>query len=159
VLEEDITSQLGTSWIFYIFGIQLEEAFGSLYLHLSIVSWRHYQPYTLFSYMYSRSAPFCMRSTIYLNKIRSEVFVAISCVICLASCCVYPLLYLYHLLVQTQRKHHQKPKRNSRRQKSAKCLTKYHNQKTHKTSMFQANCLGTLQWYQSEFPSPTCDIH
>jgi hypothetical protein len=49
----------GKGWILKTIGIQLGEAFGSLYLHLFIVSWRHYQPYTLFSYFYSRSAPFC----------------------------------------------------------------------------------------------------
>jgi hypothetical protein len=34
-----------------------------------------------------------------INKIRSEVFVAISCVTCIASCCVSIIVYLYHLLV------------------------------------------------------------
>jgi hypothetical protein len=76
----------GNSWTSVLLGIQLGEAFGSLDLHLYLVSWRHHQPHTLFYYMYSRSAPFCMRSAIIINKIRSEVFVAISCVTCLASC-------------------------------------------------------------------------
>jgi hypothetical protein len=36
----------------------------SSYLHHSTVFWRHYQPHTSFFYMYSRSAPFCMRLAI-----------------------------------------------------------------------------------------------
>jgi hypothetical protein len=55
--------------------------YSSLYRMLEASS-----PKTLLYYMYSRSAPFCMRSEIIINKIRSEVFVAISCAIFLASC-------------------------------------------------------------------------
>jgi hypothetical protein len=53
---EDNTYNKGKSWVLEIFGIQLGEALGRSYLHLSIVLWRHYQPHTLFCYMYSRSA-------------------------------------------------------------------------------------------------------
>jgi hypothetical protein len=43
----------GNSWTSVLLGIQLGEGFGSLDLHLYLVSWRHHQPHTLFYYIYS----------------------------------------------------------------------------------------------------------
>jgi hypothetical protein len=64
-----------------------------------IISHTHYSAICIPDLLY-----YCMRSAIYLNKIRSEVFVAISCVTSLASCCVYVFVYLYHLLVANSTK-------------------------------------------------------
>jgi hypothetical protein len=71
--------RVGTS---IYFGDQLEEDLGRLDIHPYIVSWRHDHP---LYYMYSRFAPFCMRIAIVMKKIRSEVFVVISCVVDLSS--------------------------------------------------------------------------
>jgi hypothetical protein len=104
LLGKTIIYNKGKAWSLKIFCIQLEEAFGSLYLHLSIVSWRHYQPYTLFSYMYSRSAPFCMRSAIYLIKLDLRYLWLFLVLFVLHLVEYIPLLYLYHLLAaNTQR--------------------------------------------------------
>jgi hypothetical protein len=64
VLEKTSPTTKGKSWVLEIFGIQLGEAFGSLYLHLllylgGIISHTHYSALCIPDLLY-----YCMRSAI-----------------------------------------------------------------------------------------------
>jgi hypothetical protein len=89
---EDTTWQLGIRLVhldlWYLSWRDLRRS----YPNHSILFWRHYQPFSSFFYVYSKSTPFCMRSVIMINK--TQIWGICGYFLCyfLLHLIVYPLL-------------------------------------------------------------------